>query len=163
MPRASNIDPRIKDLRAALSTLDNTHHYTEALLFNRPRLDDPSISAGEQAQKYANAKMAMPAQSIEEQLAGVGNEGDFTQLRKSVEMEGMVDSKGDGGREVLNGKRGKEIETQFEGVEDPARRAGQLQCGEEEEEEGEVHARHARGLRQALEEDKKWLKWRFDG
>ena len=161
MPRASNIEPRIKDLRAALSTLDNTYHYTEVLLFNRPRLDDPSISAGEQVQKYANAKMAIPAQSIEEQLAGVGDEGDFTQLRKSVEMEGMVDSKGDGGREALNGKRGMGIETQFEGVEDPARRVGQLQCGEEEE--GEVHARQTRGLRQALGEDKKWLKRRFDG
>ena len=136
MPRASNIDPRTKDLRAALSTLDNTHHYTEVLLFNRPRLDDPSILAGEQVQKYANAKMAMPAQSIEEQLAGVGDDGDFTQLRKSVEMEGMVDSKGDEGHEALNGERGMGIETQFEGVEDPARRVGQSHCGEEEE--GEV-------------------------
>lgn len=83
--------------------------------------------------------MAMPAQSIEEQLAGVGDEGDFTQLQKSVEMEGTIDSKGDGGREALNGKRVTGIETQSEGVE------GQLQCGEEEE--GEVHARQARGLR----------------
>lgn len=145
MPRASKIDPAIKDLRAALSILDNTHNYTEVLLFNRSRLDDPSISAGKQVQKYANAKMAMPAQSIEEQLAGVGDEGDFTQLQKSVEMEGTIDSKGDGGREALNGKRVTGIETQSEGVEDPARRVRQLQCGEEEE--GEVHARQARGLR----------------
>lgn len=145
MPRASKIDPAIKDLRAALSILDNTHNYTEVLLFNRSRVDDPSISAGKQVQKYANAKMAMPAQSIEEQLAGVGDEGDFTQLQKSVEMEGTIDSKGDGGREALNGKRVTGIETQSEGVEDPARRVRQLQCGEEEE--GEVHARQARGLR----------------
>ncbi|KAL2045689.1 hypothetical protein N7G274_002119 [Stereocaulon virgatum] len=115
-----DVDPRIRDLRAALNALDNTRSYGEVSLFNKARLEDPSISASEQLKRYAKARAEMGLQSIEEQVADVNTKRDQMRLRRSIEMEGTVDGKSNQGRHLQTREGVTELEHGCEEGETPA-------------------------------------------
>ena len=120
MPGDLDVDPVIRDLKAALDALDNTQSYREVCLFNRARLEDPSISAGEQLKRYAKAKAEMGLQNMEEQMADVDTKRDPMRLRRSFEMEGTVDGKSNQGWHLQTGERVTGLEHGCEEGETPA-------------------------------------------
>jgi hypothetical protein len=120
MPDDLGVDPRIGDLRAALNALDNTRSYGEVCLFNKARLEKPSISAGEQLKRYAKARAEMGLQSIEEHMADMDIKQDPMRLRRSIEMEGTVDGKSNQGWDLQTRERVTGLERGCEEGETPA-------------------------------------------